>query len=77
MGCFYVVHAEELSGRQLGQTSLFCTGVCEDRTRAREAEESLLLEAVAKEQLVKTQQAGKDLVGAAVISEMLRLAMAL
>jgi hypothetical protein len=32
----------------------FCTGGCDKRTCACEAEESLLLEAVAKEQLVKT-----------------------
>jgi hypothetical protein len=32
-------------------------------TCAREAEEFLLLEAVAREQLVKTQQAGKRLSG--------------
>jgi hypothetical protein len=38
----------------------FPTGVCEERTWAREAEESPLLEAVARERLVKTLQAGKD-----------------
>jgi hypothetical protein len=32
--------------------SQYCTGVCEERTWAREAEESLLLEAVARERLV-------------------------
>jgi hypothetical protein len=37
----------------------FCTGGCDDRTGGREAEESPLLEAVARERLVKTQQAGK------------------
>jgi hypothetical protein len=42
-----------------------------------EAEESPLLEAVARQQLVKTQQAGKFLVLAIVISKMWRLAMAL
>jgi hypothetical protein len=41
----------------------FCKGDCEDRTWAREAEESPLLEAVAKERLMKTQQAGKRLSG--------------
>jgi hypothetical protein len=41
----------------------FCTGGCEDRTCAREAEESPLLEAVARERPVKTQQAGKTLNG--------------
>jgi hypothetical protein len=41
------------------------------------AEESPLLEAVARERLVKTQQAGKELVGAVVICELWRLDMAL
>jgi hypothetical protein len=41
--------------------------VCEERTRAREAEESPLLEAIAKERLVKTQQAGKGLADGVVI----------
>jgi hypothetical protein len=36
----------------------------------QEAEESLLLEAIAREQLVKTQQEGKGLVGAVVICEL-------
>jgi hypothetical protein len=39
----------------------FCKGGCEDRTWAREAEESSLLEAVARERLMKTQQAGRGL----------------
>jgi hypothetical protein len=43
----------------------------------REAEEAPLLEAVARELLVKTQQAGKCLAGAVVICELLRLAVAL
>jgi hypothetical protein len=42
----------------------------------REAEESPLLEAVAREWLMKTQQAGKGLSGA-VICELLRLVVAL
>jgi hypothetical protein len=42
-----------------------------------EAEESPLLETVTKERLVKTQQAGKGLAFAVVISELWRLAMAL
>jgi hypothetical protein len=50
------------------ELSQFCTGVCEERTWARQAEESPLLEAVARERLVKTYQAGKGLVGAVVIS---------
>jgi hypothetical protein len=43
------------------ELSKFCTGVWDKRTWAREAEESLMLEDVAKERLVKIQQAGKDL----------------
>jgi hypothetical protein len=39
-------------------------GGCDNRPWAREAEESLLLEAAAKEGLVKAQQAGKGLAGA-------------
>jgi hypothetical protein len=41
----------------------FCTGFCEDRTCVREAEESPLLKAVARERLMKTQQAEKRLSG--------------
>jgi hypothetical protein len=41
----------------------FCTGGCEDRTSSREAEESPLLEVVAREQLMKTQQVGKRFSG--------------
>jgi hypothetical protein len=48
----------------------FCTGVCE-------AEESPLLEAIVRERLVKTQQAGKGLAGAVVISELWRLPVTL
>jgi hypothetical protein len=55
----------------------FRTGGCEDRTSLREAEESILLESVAKERLVKTQQAGKCLAGAVVIYELWRSAIAL
>jgi hypothetical protein len=43
----------------------------------RETEESPVLEVVARERLVKTQQAGKDRAGTVVIFELLRLAMAL
>jgi hypothetical protein len=43
----------------------------------REAEEFPLLEAVAREHLVKTQQAGKDVAGAVVICELWRSAVAL
>jgi hypothetical protein len=63
-------------------------GVCEEkrhlegsrrseRNGAREAEESPLLEVVARERLVKTQQAGKDFADAVVICELWRSAMAL
>jgi hypothetical protein len=55
----------------------FCTGGCDKRTRAREAEESPLLEAVASERLVKTWQAGKGLAGAVVICKVWRSAVAL
>jgi hypothetical protein len=52
-----------------------CTGVCEERTRAREAEESPLLEPAERERLVK--QAGKGFAGAVVICELWTLAVAL
>jgi hypothetical protein len=58
--CFYVVSA---SGQSYNQIVQFCTGRCEERTWPREAEESPLLEAVARERLVKTQQAGRRLSG--------------
>jgi hypothetical protein len=51
----------------------YCTGGCEDRTRAHEAEESPLLEAVAWEQLMKPQQARKGLAGAVVICEFVEI----
>jgi hypothetical protein len=50
-------------------------GGCENRTRAREAEESPLLEAVARERLVKTQQAGKRLSGCCCDSWRLEVAL--
>jgi hypothetical protein len=43
----------------------------------REAEESPLLEVVARERLVKTQQTSKDLAGYVVICELWRLVVAL
>jgi hypothetical protein len=66
-------------GISKGQSSFSqsCTRSCEERTWAREAKESLLLEAVARERLVKTQQAWKGLAGAVVICELLRLVVAL
>jgi hypothetical protein len=51
----------------------FCTRGCGDRNRAHEAQESSLLEAVAKEWLM-TQQAGKGLTGAVVICKVWRIA---
>jgi hypothetical protein len=47
-------------------------GVCEERTSGCEAEESPLLEAVVREMLVKTQQAGKFLASAVVVCELWR-----
>jgi hypothetical protein len=41
----------------------FCTGGCEDKICAREAEEAPLLEAVARERLTKTQEAAERLSG--------------
>jgi hypothetical protein len=46
-------------------------------TWACEAEECLLLEAVDRERLMKTQQVEKDLASAAVIYKVWRLAMSL
>jgi hypothetical protein len=59
---------------ELGQ---FCTRVCKEKTSASEAEESPMLETVARERLVKTQQAGKGLVGVVVICKSWILAEAL
>jgi hypothetical protein len=42
-----------------------------------EAEEYPLLEAIAREWLVKTQQAGKGIAGAVIIRELWRLAVAM
>jgi hypothetical protein len=53
-------------------------GGYEDRTRGHEAEESPFLETVARERLMKTQQAGKKcLTGAVVICKVWTLAIAL
>jgi hypothetical protein len=71
-----------------GQPSQFCLEGCEakrqfegshrsERSWACEAEESALVEAIAREWLVKTQQAEKDLAGAVVIFELWRLVMVL
>jgi hypothetical protein len=59
-----------------GQSSSARAG-CDKRTRAREAEESSLLEVVARERLVKTLHAENDLVFAAMICKVWRSAMAL
>jgi hypothetical protein len=53
------------------ELSHFCTGVCEEKTWSRETEEFALLETVARERLMKTQQA------AVVICELWRLTVAL
>jgi hypothetical protein len=58
-------------------TAEFCTNGCDKRAPAREAEESPLLEAVARELLVKTQQAGKCLASAVVNCKVWRSAVAL
>lgn len=66
----------QMEGVELSQLlNEFCTGVCEERTLAHEAQESLLLESIARKQLVKTQQAGRDLRCAVVIHELWRLAV--
>jgi hypothetical protein len=44
-----------------GQFILFCTGVGEERIWASEGEESTLLEATARERLVKSLQIGEDI----------------
>jgi hypothetical protein len=46
-----------------------CTGGCEGRTSTCVAEECSLLDAVARERLVKREQAGKSLAGAVVNCE--------
>jgi hypothetical protein len=51
------------------RTRLELSEFCEERTSACEAEESPLLEAVARERLVKIQRAGKCLAGAVVNCE--------
>jgi hypothetical protein len=55
----------------------FCKGGCEDRIWACEAKESPLLEATAREQMVKTQQAGEGFTGALVICKVCRSDIAL
>jgi hypothetical protein len=53
---------------EFSQFIQFYTGVCEERILVRE--ESLLLETVARERLVKIQQAGKGLAEAVVICDL-------
>jgi hypothetical protein len=55
--------AREAEKRLRGTSLEFCIVGCEDRIWEREAEESLLLEAVARERLVKTEQAGSRYCG--------------
>jgi hypothetical protein len=78
-GVVYASRAEELYERQMGkEVSSVWESVKKPVRReppfredlSAEAEESPLLEAVTRERLVKTQQAGKDLVGAVVICEL-------
>jgi hypothetical protein len=64
-------------GVKLGYHALFCTGVCEEMTQAREPEECTLSEDIARERLVKTQKAGKGLEDAMVICDLWRLVIAL
>jgi hypothetical protein len=62
-GCFYAVRSRDNWGYQVS-----CPWESVKRgLSAREAEESPLLEAVARERLLKTEQAGKCLAGAVVI----------
>jgi hypothetical protein len=56
---------------------VICTGGCENRAWEQEAQESPLLEAFAREWLVKTLQAGKGLANAVVICELWRLVVVL
>jgi hypothetical protein len=52
------------------ECSQFCTGACGEWTSEREEP---VLEVVARERLVKTQQPGKGFVGAVVICEFLEI----
>jgi hypothetical protein len=61
---------------KVGSPVELCNGGWEDTTWAWKAEESLLLEAVARERLM-TQQAGKSLTGSVVICELWNSAIAL
>jgi hypothetical protein len=50
-------------------------GGCNKRTWTHEAHEFLLLEAVAKKQLIKTRQAGKGVAGVVVICKVWKSAI--
>jgi hypothetical protein len=55
----------------------YCTGILKEGPERGEVEEHPLLEAAVRERLVNTIQAGEELVLAAVIFEVWRLAIAL
>jgi hypothetical protein len=74
---FYVVYEEESFWRKFEQSSEFCTWVCEERTWEHDAEESLLLEAVARERLMKSRQPINFPARGMMICELRRLAMTL
>jgi hypothetical protein len=77
--CFLCGPCREVITRKVGAMSSveFCTGGCEDRTWAREAEESPLLKAVARERLVNTRQTRKCLADVVVIYKVWRLTIEL
>jgi hypothetical protein len=75
--CFVFGPCRDVINSRLIVSSQFCIGVCKERTSGCKAEESPLLVAVARERLVKRQQAGKGLSGAMVICGLWRLAVAL
>jgi hypothetical protein len=62
---------KRVSWKRVGREPLFREDL------SAEAEKSPLLEAVTRERLVKTEQAGKGLAGSIVICELWRLAVAL
>jgi hypothetical protein len=57
--CFLRGPCQDVISKEQSYFTEFCTGGCEERMWAREAEESPLLEVVARERLKKTQQASK------------------
>jgi hypothetical protein len=61
-GFVYAVRAEELKAENWGNNSVeLCKGGWEEKIRAQEAEKSPLLEAAARQRLLKPQQPGEDL----------------